>query len=538
MRPGFWQAPLRFTQLILNLKNVIQRDTQLAKSGLPHTSAQFLIGALDVFHDEKYRPEGLPDSNNESTISELISHSYNIGAPAGTVGNWNACVFTTPNDALSTMYPVRGVTGVVQMVKAPATSTTFLGAAVQQIGYADADTTSNITMGATNVWCWNHENTEFFPYGSGAYVPPSTAFSDSVLQQATGYGDVAGVNSAIRYRVYASGFEITNTTAPLNKQGTITSVRVPAGVTTHHDIFSVRSPTNVPQISDTGNKYFAHLPLSTFRIFQAPPPTLPMALTAGAIQRPAAAGDYSLSTYDQLENHLEQSAMGCIAMDSMLFHRTAEPMYDQTEATAWANNSFSGNWDTPSQSVTLGKNFQQHHLSPRDINCVYLTGLSKETTLTVTARYVVELAPRTTDTDFAALVPLKRVPPPMDMRALQIYQRATAAMPSSVPVGMNPSGEWWAQIFSAISRALPAVGTAAAGFLGPEAAPLIPISNFAGMAAKAIADRLGSRQGVIVGSSARPKSKKKKKNASRSNSKRPRSSSARVVNRGVRNTSG
>lgn len=494
--------------------NVSRRDQLLSRSGLPATSCDFLKAALDPFHDIKLRPHGLPDANNESTVSELITHSFTVSAPAGTAANWNACVFTTPNDALCSLYPVRGAFGQYAAISGYTGGNPEI-AAVQGIGYQDAATTPNVTFGATNVWTWNIENDIFFPYGAGTYVPPTEAVSDSVLEQATGYGDYAGLTSAVRYRVYASGFEITNTTSQLNKQGTLTSVRVPAGLSRHDNVFGCRSNGSIPLLKNatTGPGFFS-APRSTYQIFQSPPPTLAMAMTAGATQRAAAQGDYSLSTYDQLENRICQSQLGPIAMDGMLFNRAATATYSSATATAWANMAFTEVPGTDPNVSALTQNAIQHHLSPRDINCVYLTGLSKETTFTVTCKYVIEIAPRTTDADFATLVPLKQPAPKMDLYALQLYQRAIESIPNSVPVGMNPTGEWWGQIFGALSRAIPAISGMASEVLGPEAAFLGPAGNLAGAGLAAISRKLAPNQSAVAIVRTVPKKKKKIRRAS------------------------
>jgi hypothetical protein len=111
----------------------------------------------------------------------------------------------------------------------------------------------------------------------------------------------------------------------------------------------------------------------------------------------------------------------------------------------------------------------------------FFTGLSAETTLTITFRTIVEYFPNVEST----ILPLASPSSTYEPKVLEQYSRIITEAPYAVPVGMNSAGDYFRRIMSIVGKVAPM----AAPLLGPYA----PIATGAGMLASSLA-QIGARK--------------------------------------------
>jgi len=110
----------------------------------------------------------------------------------------------------------------------------------------------------------------------------------------------------------------------------------------------------------------------------------------------------------------------------------------------------------------------------------YFTGLSLQSTLTVTGNFYIERFPSQLETD---LVILAKPSPGFDARALELYSHALSGLPPGVMVKENGLGDWFMDTVGKV-----------AGFAAPilKSIPL-PMTQAAGALAGAFASGRGAR---------------------------------------------
>jgi hypothetical protein len=96
----------------------------------------------------------------------------------------------------------------------------------------------------------------------------------------------------------------------------------------------------------------------------------------------------------------------------------------------------------------------------------FMTGLSQETTLTVTWNVYYETFPSVDEREILVLAtPSARY----DGKALEVLNYALATLPVGVPASMNPLGEWFWNVVDTIADIAPAIG----GMIGGPGGALI-----------------------------------------------------------------
>jgi hypothetical protein len=120
---------------------------------------------------------------------------------------------------------------------------------------------------------------------------------------------------------------------------------------------------------------------------------------------------------------------------------------------------------------------------PFDNSGAFFTGLSNQTTLTITVRYLYERFPSMSSSTLdTTLLTLSSPSAPWDSSALELYSRVLVELPPAVPVCENDDGSWFSRILGWIGDVAPVVGNIA-GFFLPGASA---VGNIVGTAAKAV----------------------------------------------------
>jgi len=381
------------------LDKLIQNDV-LTKDG-----RDWLIAALDPFHDEAFVAKGYPDINNSATIVQCIKQQLVLTVPTALEGqNWDCHISLLPTLSINAGNP--GVRLVINNLAVPTT----VGAA----GSGNYLGGCSVVSSAVGAQTWDT-----------LASPASTALTVNNLTVPANYAMGA-------FRIVGMGFEVTNTTAPLYRQGSVTVYRQPV-----HASKTTLFYTPIGIVIEP-------IPYTAIR---EPPATLAYALLYyGSRTWAAEDGCYVVARLNSIVNQLKMVG-------------NLNPLYlggDLVISSGWTvPNAMS-----PAQSYPLPGTVstpQQDRVSPYDISGAYFSGLSPQTSLILNVRWYIERCPTVDETD---LVVLATPSPCYDEVALSIYSHAMCTMPIGVLVNQNPLGEWFHEVLSSIASALPYIGAA------------------------------------------------------------------------------
>lgn len=278
-----------------------------------------------------------------------------------------------------------------------------------QLGYDSTDTTNLQELGLLNV-SKADSGTNLFPV--------SAAFTAA-------NGETAAYpcyQSSRCSRVIAGGFEVVNSTPVINKGGMVCGGSINA-VRGDYDLTYVDSGLAIP--TQTVSSKFQ----------QAPPKNIAQAKTyPGSRSWEAKEGIY-------------------VPM------RMTTEANEPTVGIAGGINVISATGSL--RSVPIGATaFNQVYASlPYELGYAYFTGLSAETTLSVTYVTHIESYPTLDDSLVRNITPSAVYDP----KALMLYGQMVARMDLCVPQTDNPSGEFWRSLMSKLPAALNAMTPVAAG---------------------------------------------------------------------------
>lgn len=427
-RPKIFVSMNRFLpqQRVASVLDQLELRKKITKHG-----KQSILHLIDPFHDFEEDTAGFPDADGSLSSCQWQVSTLQLSKPAGTVGNWDCCVANLPFQ----YHSVR--TGVANSLVAP----------------AELYRSGKVTPGTNTTQFWHPVMVTSADTGQSLFDTTSANWETHGVSVKP-VGDLTSKSS----RVIALGFEVHNTTASLNKQGTVTVLQMS------------QNPRKmaIPWVN-SGNTQSG---VRDAYYFRCPPDTIEEAIRyPNAKQWEAAEGVMCVPT---LMDTLVPVEMPQNCEICMLNYNDV-PGSDTSGAvlasnpewvTAGASSQWQGGWMQPAHFNTC---------------CALFTGLSPETTLTVTCRALVEYFPYVGDTLLANATPS----PPLDNAALRIYSEVVRHMPAGVPVDMNAKGDWWRMALKIIGNAVsvlgPVIGTAADAVI-PGAAALGVATGAAGAA--------------------------------------------------------
>jgi hypothetical protein len=427
-------------------------------NGLSAAGRDWLTAALDPFHDKALSRTGLPDRYAGSSIVEIVTESITLSAPTGTTGNWSAHIFSLPFSGTVTTYPTSLVTTRYSPAAMKLDGTVVAGNSTVENAQSLYDQASQ-QLGLLNVWAWDSEPTSFFPSGSQLYStvkPTSTyALNASISGQA---------------RIIGGGVEIVNTTADLYKQGTVTCSRVPNSIVDVAFV-SCAGDTNLGANVDPNVWTYGALYNPGIRACYGPPATIAAAMNFPSSKQWAAAeGCYSVFSFD-----VEEADMRPVSEH----YRAVLSSFDPVEQTVAHNSPITSanGYAAPTSLVTASGTdkficpgaSQTSIDAPMDTSSIILTGLSKESTFTITLRYIVERAPRYGDASGGTLVRLMSPSPAYDPVALELYKEVMGKLLPGVPSKYNPMGEFFRYVRDLVQKAAPVVAGVASMIPHPAA---------------------------------------------------------------------
>jgi len=376
-------------------------------TGLSDQGKQWLVTALDPYHDFQQTLRGYPDQTSSRSVVKMINQSLSITAPVGCVGNWDCRIVYTALDGYT---------------------------------YANAD---KVTVGTM---FWQEEDGAAYSSKSIRPFMVFTAPSGTEPNMSNYYGGTASMvgldtitdlNSAAA-RTIACAFEVHNTTAALNKQGQLT-VAMPSIIKdkhtqSHHN--SIGAGTGL-------------MPYSTYLT----QPCGPIPATVADIRMVPESGQW-------------EAARGVYCIPRLNGVPPTFRPWTNNPVCYFEGNSAAQNWigstvvynsqhryavdGISTAPVGYGEylGYSMSAFSPMVVN---MAGLSLATTITVSLRTVVEIFPVMGD----PLVSSSQLSPPYDPFALTLYQMIASKAPFAVPVDMNDAGQYFKMILNTIRDMAP-----------------------------------------------------------------------------------
>jgi len=363
---------------------------------------EWLVTALDPFHDYEHPLAGYPDADGSQTIISCFTYQANIAAPTGVAGNWDLHLFTTP---LAT----------ARYVDFGSLDVSGTSAQIPVDPYTSLMGPLTIVSGAA---------------GANLADPAGATYTSQALPL-EGNSDILDGSS----RVIAMAYEVVNTTAKLYQQGTITSYRMPQygtdamwGVEVLGTDLQMRS----------GKRFLA-----------APPEVAAAMLLKGTRTWDAGEGVYSVCALGTTVNPIQLASpqyAQFVAAD-VFDTPVVTPLFESTPKKVVIDTSLA----SVSYNVPAVDKFNHF-----DTSGSFFTGLSNATSLTVTLRVVVERAPTFLQ---PALAVLASPSAGYDLRALEMYAMAVTQLPVAVKFGENAKGDWWRSVLRTIGDAADMIGS-------------------------------------------------------------------------------
>jgi len=368
--------------------------------GLTPDGSKWIIEALDGFHDRDIGHRGYPDMSSSKSVVQECKIQFQIAAPAVAVGgNWD-CQITALNE-LCYSFDEQG---------------SGYGSPSQGL----LQFTGNIYGIAPFIISTNIAGSDTMP---GNY---SATFSTATWQ---------GVNfnqflENGPVRCIGQSFEVHNTTAEINKQGTCTVYKMPQNKTLNFWNFQRGGP-------------ILEYPIWTSNM---PPINASSALLlSGSRQWDASEGCLVNCCMNDMSNPFCEPANFGHWYSTVSSLPTGIPPITEISAAIGSLSKYS----------TDGQSFAAQSLpTPFDTSGAFFSGLSNATTLTVTFKLLLEVTPEA-ETD---LVTVAQPSAAYDPDALKLYALCIRELPPGVKVADNASGDWFRGILGVIRDVAPAFG--------------------------------------------------------------------------------
>lgn len=413
--------------------------------GLTADGEQWLMRALDPFHDDNLEKVGFPDHMSSPSVVIEVMAMQTISCPPSLVGNWDCHVVQTPlaiaNDNVAPWFYNSGA------------ASSGIGL-TPTVGILDLDALGSYAeFGGLSIDC----------VASGAPTFTATPVTGGrfTIDAATTLVQTIGGNSGDtgRARLVASGFEIENTTAPLYRQGALT-------------VYSSPSSPGLKTVRPADANGSAVRGQVAVKTFAAPPRSEERArLFHGSRTWHAEHGCYVPTRINSLVNPAQDYA-GELWLAEAADNTVLSPSFAPAALAI-----------TVQPGVTLANacgNQYPNMILPIDNTGAYLTGLSPQTTLTVVFRQTWEFFPSSNST----LARVAQPSPMYDHKALEMYSHILRTLPVGTVRGDNDGGKWFRGVLSIAKSVAPAVIRYGAASMGQSAAGEILASAAKGVLSK------------------------------------------------------
>lgn len=357
----------------------------------------------------------MPDAFASSTAVQLIKRQISISAPSGmTVGQkWDCHIFTAP---LLTSQVARPYDTNTVYWRQMSTNTGGLGT-VNVVKAIDTGTTP-----------FNLLPTGLSPGANWPAPPGWTSGCYSPTDNGNAFGSM---------RLVGGGLEVHNTTAELYRQGNVVVYSQPNSVSVGKGLIQTSFVTAPTVNNAEGMVYQARLP---------PASLAEVLLNTNAKDWEAAHGVYLPFRLQPQNAHFSQAVSAPVILTS------SDQSLDLADFTyCWGTQTACNTAGSAATANPFGNSVRMQEL--HTTGC-YFSGLGPETTLTLTLRFFVEIAPTPSN---PTLLSLASPSPPYDPVAMELYSRAVAELLPGCMVGENANGEWWETVKRVIANVTPAV---------------------------------------------------------------------------------
>lgn len=418
------------------------------KLNLSEDAREWVVACLDPYHDYQYQVEGLPDERTAPSVVQIHNQQATLSAPAAAGGgNWDANIVYT------------GFSTLMDEVPLQMTSVTGSGSGVD---YSVAMANRYGKPFASLILATEAAGTSF-------------AFGRAATAAATaGWSTLGSVKySTDMSRVIGVAIEVHNTTADIYKQGSCTVAMLP-------DIGDDEGTCQY--VNDAAGLIATYPPIAAQRDVSPVFASTVAALQTvpGASTWPAAKGVYAiprmviiprrLSTFESITGGVNSIKGNALTRVPCVYDSNGNvclPIPQDRLVIDPADGAGDSFWVPSSPNCSLSGFAGMQ---------IFFTGLSNQTTLTVTFRTIVEYFPSVG----SALLPLATPSPTFDVSAFRLYSEVVAKAPYAVPVSQNAGGDYFRKILQVIG--------AAAGAIAPFTGPFAPLVALGGRMANAGAD--------------------------------------------------
>lgn len=394
----------------------------------------FLLTALNPFPDNSPPKISFPDGTAGTALPGYVKLETTISAPSGVAGNWDCHIGN---------YPFQ--TGIPQFRSCHRDQYgAFVNSAWNSsVGLGGTVMTDPISADAGPIFihsCASGGQTFPSTLSTTPWVPP-TGFVAQNLSWDSYIQDPS--------RIVALGFEVTNTTSELNKQGSVTTYRMPQEYReeTAPTVYWTNSTTTV-------------VPIENAMTAMMPPPTLAYAQQMRSAQTWAASeGIYATAVLSQGSlNPFESNSYASPSLQAISTNQSND-LGSVTDACSVNPQTFKTTPGTAADGAWVQSPVCR--MSHFDTTGAYFNGLSNSSTLQVVVHVFFETRPAPESTLLVYGQPVA----PVDRKALEIYQRVSRTLPPACKVADNASGDWFRKILSFVNTAATAVGTTVGSFI-------------------------------------------------------------------------
>jgi len=353
------------------------------RTGMTERGKNWLIAAMDPFHDLTLDVTGYPDAPSGSSIVQIIKQTTQISSASGVAYD---CLIHSDNFMSNIICNNLPLTGNIVTPSGAPTTAAFCGGVQAIIG--------NVGTNLSNVPLPQNVNTGFL--AANLQIPNSFARR--------------------RFRIIGFGYEVHNITAELNKQGAVTVFEQQQS----RDPFTT-FVTNAAGSSISG--------VISANYVQLPPSSVANALLLqGSKTWDASAGAYVVATMNDIVNPPRMAEV-------------VAPMAITTVDSAYPNNVAQTVW-MPNNTQNSGVFFSppMNVCTPYNSKGMYFSNLSSTTVLQLNANWIIERFPSEIDGDLTVLATPSCEYDPI---ALEAYARMCRILPVGVPVSENGFGDWF-----------------------------------------------------------------------------------------------
>jgi len=380
---------------------------------LTEDGKNFLIQTLDPNHDRPFRKIGWVDNNTRPSVVRMVKQSMQISAVSGggapVLAPWDVHIAISPFSSGSSM----------SQVALRQNNALILTTGGNIMPFTGLRAVAQFSSGSPVVWTPTLGSSTYL---GGLSVDPAYLSSDS--------------------RLVGIAFEVTDTSAEINKQGTLTAYAYPQN-----------GPIDYYAAMTAGTS--GQLNLGSFRgkrVIYPPTSQADALLLPDTKQWEAKFGSYSVPTFQDIHNPLSSncSMVPVFEASTTKFDVnavTGDPCYLSDIVAAVSTSS-----TLPGTVVTakmVAPNYT--HFFPINTSGVILSGLNPNSSFNVSMTYVMEEVPTLSD---KASVVLTQPPPAFDPWVLNLYTHIVAHLPPAVYVAENDLGEWFWGIVEDISEAI------------------------------------------------------------------------------------